>query len=132
MKMEKYATTYYFPWVKKGLGNWISEEDKLTTSEIQKDLWLAKHRATLFLETHFQNTNAALEEGDEEKSTIIKAKEIHFVGPSDITQVFEQAISKVVPKPLSASMAPQYLPYIEFWEPDFPWRFSPVKPDACN
>ena len=63
MKMEKYATTYYFPWVKKGLGNWISEEDKLTTSEIQKDLWLAKHRATLFLETHFQNTNAALEEG---------------------------------------------------------------------
>ncbi|KGN89388.1 hypothetical protein HQ45_07615 [Porphyromonas crevioricanis] len=132
MKMEKYATTYYFPWVKKGLGNRIAEEDKLTTSEIQKDLWLTKHRAALFLEAHFLNTDTASQDGDEEKSTIIKTKEIQFVGPSDITQVLDQAISKVTPKPLSTSMPPQYLPYIEFWEPDFPWRFSPVKPNADN
>jgi hypothetical protein len=132
MNMEKNATTYYFPWVKKGLGNRITEEDRLTTSAIQGDLELARHRAVLFLEARFQNTAAASAEGDEKTATILKTKEIQFVGPGDITRVLDAAISKVSPKPLSAAMAPQHMPYIEFWEPDFPWRFSPVKPNKDN
>lgn len=48
-------------------------------------------------------------------------------GPGDITGINNSAILKVSPANWVTNMEPNYLPYIEFYDEDFPWRYTPAK-----
>lgn len=45
-------------------------------------------------------------------------------GPGDITGFSHEAISAVDPDARTPQFETNYLPYVEFAEPDFPWRYS--------
>ena len=58
-------------------------------------------------------------------------KTAQLFGPGDVIGINPMAIVKTEPRNWITDFEANYLPYIEFYEEDFPWRFTPAKaPDA--
>lgn len=116
------AMTYYFPWVRKGLGMFIQEKDAYTSEKgtpvSESDLALNRPEILLTAEFLAQQGGTSF--------NIIHEKTVKFVGPSDIAGVSEKIVMKAVPDPSTTTFPRQYFPYVEFYEPDFPWRYSPA------
>jgi hypothetical protein len=55
------------------------------------------------------------------------SKTAHLLGPGDIVGINPRAIVKTEPRNWITDFEANYLPYIEFYEEDFPWRFTPAK-----
>ena len=118
---------YYFPWVRKGLSNRIDEEDTLA----ENTPGLALERSVLFVEAKFEKTPASAVTNAKDKLPVFtETKQVQFISPGDITGVNSDAIMRVAPKEGSDDFSIQFFPYIEFWEPDFPWRYTPAHPTA--
>ena len=49
-----------------------------------------------------------------------------LVGPVDVKSVEAAAISEIVPADKSEGYCMEFMPYIEFYEEDFPWRYTPL------
>jgi hypothetical protein len=57
---------------------------------------------------------------------------IQLYGPGDITGLDAREVIRIEPPRQMADFEPNYFPHIEFDRPDFPWLFTPAKPDAAN
>ena len=114
---------FYFPWVRKGLGGYINEKETLEGK--------AQGRPELTIRTNYTvQHNQQVEEEEEDVSTeMFLEKTVKFIGPGDILNVNPSAIMKVHPNDGSEEFATRYIPYIEFWEPDFLWRYTPAVHD---
>src|SRR5688500_13939204 len=55
------------------------------------------------------------------------AKDVEVLGPGDVVGINTRAIVKTDPRNWVTDFESNYLPYIEFYEEDFPWRFTPAK-----
>jgi hypothetical protein len=55
-------------------------------------------------------------------------KKIEIYGPGDIVGIDAKAIIKTEPRNWITNFEPNYLPYIEFYDEDFPWRYTPRAP----
>ena len=55
------------------------------------------------------------------------SRAVQLLGPGDIVGVNPRAITKAEPRPSVTDFEPNYLPYIEFYEEDFPWRYTPAR-----
>ena len=58
-------------------------------------------------------------------------RNINLYGPGDIVGIDPSAIVKVEPRDQITNFEPNYLPYIEFYDEDFPWRYTPAAPDTA-
>lgn len=113
--------SYYFPWVRKGLGTYIDEKESLG----QDGMILC--RPELTVKSKYNVRHNQPEEGQAaEESTVILEKTVKFNGPGDVLRINTSAVMKVHPEAGSEGFPVQYLPYIEFWEPDFLWRYTPA------
>ena len=54
---------------------------------------------------------------------------VQLYGPGDVVGVDPRAISRTEPRPGTTNHEPNYLTHIEFYDEDFPWRYSPAPPD---
>lgn len=119
-------TSYYFSWVRKGLSNYITEVDVL--GHIKNESLLAKQRPVLFVTSEYELTPISPNDEEKRKEIIVSdTKEIDFISAGDILKVHENAILKTTPTSNNIGFPIQYLPYVEFWEADFPWRYTPAK-----
>ena len=50
-----------------------------------------------------------------------------MLGPGDVVGINPRAIVKTEPRNWVTDFESNYLPYIEFYEEDFPWRFTPAR-----
>ncbi|MFW6069735.1 MAG: hypothetical protein ACOC9X_01720 [bacterium] len=57
-------------------------------------------------------------------------KEIELYGPGDVIGVDPRAIVKSEPRDWITNFEPNYLPYVDFYDEDFPWRYTPSAPDG--
>jgi hypothetical protein len=55
------------------------------------------------------------------------AKQVQVLGPGDVIGISPRAIVKTDPRNWVTDFESNYLPYIEFYEEDFPWRFTPAR-----
>lgn len=55
------------------------------------------------------------------------SKTILLKGPGDIIGINSQAVIRVSPADWVTNMEPNYLPFIEFYDEDFPWRYTPAQ-----
>ena len=53
-------------------------------------------------------------------------KDVEVLGPGDVVGINPRAIVKTDPRNWVTDFEANYLPYIEFYEEDFPWRFTPA------
>lgn len=57
-------------------------------------------------------------------------KNVQLYGPGDIIGIDRRAIVKIEPEQRVTNFESNYLPYIEFYDEDFPWRYTPETPSG--
>ena len=57
------------------------------------------------------------------------ARTIQLYGPGDVVGVDRRAIVRTEPRDRSTNFESNFLPFIEFYDEDFPWRYSPTAAD---
>jgi len=59
-------------------------------------------------------------------------KEFILYGPGDIHGILTNVIIRTEPGANSLTFEPNYFPFIEFSQPDFPWKYTPAKPGGTQ
>lgn len=104
--------TYTFvPWIRQGVANNISG---VTTTG----------RATVDVPLELKGT---LKGGGLTTEPVGRTVELY--GPGDIIGVDRAQISRIEPEHWVTNFEPNYLVDIEFYDEDFPWRYTPAPPD---
>ncbi|MGK0363090.1 MAG: hypothetical protein ACI85O_000131 [Saprospiraceae bacterium] len=106
MSLGKYD---FLPWSRRGIVSQIKEKDTLGKSE-----GTATERAELEVETSINN-------GD-----ILEKHTFKLYGAADVTGIKSDAIIRTEPLDGISNYEPNLLPYIEFYDEDFPWRYTPA------
>ena len=107
------AKIYVLPYYRKGLSNSITSSGQLK-----------QHRATLKVNLGVE-LNKKIDDTREDK--LLDGQEIQLMGPADVKSVQKNAISRISPpEGAKTRLLKDYLPYVEFFEEDLPWRYTPV------
>jgi hypothetical protein len=56
-------------------------------------------------------------------------RDVELYGPGDIVGIDTRAILKTDPLPNITNFEPNYVAYIDFYDEDYPWRYTPVTPE---
>ncbi|MBR4783874.1 MAG: hypothetical protein IK012_01285 [Fibrobacter sp.] len=118
--------TYFSPWVRKGLGLHINEKDLLGL-DCQNSL--IKNRPTVTVSAEICGYK---DKEGKVKETRYESKEISIAGPGDVLNITTKAIKHVFPESSNGTIVVNHRPYIEFWEPDFAWRYTPACANEGN
>jgi hypothetical protein len=60
------------------------------------------------------------------------AQDIALYGPGDVVGIDVRAIFRTDPRPWITNYEPNYLAAVEFYDEDFPWRYTPAAPDGSG
>ncbi|MBC8028520.1 MAG: hypothetical protein H7Z16_00245 [Pyrinomonadaceae bacterium] len=106
----------FLSWARQGLGNFINEDDPASLS--------LRSSIDVTLQIHGDRING----GAPALETI--ARNVQLYGPADVIGIDPKAIVRSEPRDWITNFEPNYLPFIEFYEEDFPWRYTPARPSA--
>jgi hypothetical protein len=112
MSNEKYT---FLPWLKKGLSAKITEHEN-TDITLQPDM-RASLQASVYLNS-------------EDNPSVSKTFSLH--GPGDVRRLSQSAILRTDPLSGIQNFEFNYLPYIEFYDEDLPWRYTPAVADDAT
>ncbi|WP_394748069.1 hypothetical protein [Spongiimicrobium salis] len=122
--MSDLAHYSFLPWLRQGLSTKIEEKDTLGRSGTGLDDAIV--RATLKVDVTVEDTSI---EDDSVNETFI-SKNVHLVGPGDIVGLSDRAIVQTNPRKNITNFEANSLVYIDFYEEDFLWRYTPANPDT--
>lgn len=115
--MEKPIGTYSFlSYLRIGLANKIEQSDQDHS---------IKQRGTFKLKLAVEGKAVS---GNAQLTELIE-KQVQLYGPGDIVGIDSRVIFKTEPRNWITNFESNYLPYIEFYEEDFAWRYTPSRPD---
>lgn len=104
------GTYTFLPWLRHGIANQTGGATKLRrTIEVQIDIEAAK-------------------KGGGTLPALPVERPVELYGPGDITGIDKAQISRVEPRHWVTNFEPNYLASIEFYDEDFPWRYTPAAP----
>jgi len=109
--MSPIATYSFLPWLRQGLANQIQPG-------------AATVRATVKVKLDIVGTGI-----DADKVTAVE-KDVSIYGPGDIVGIDRKAIVRTEPHHWITNFEPNYLPFVEFYDEDFPWRYTPMVADS--
>ncbi len=110
---EEIGTYSFLPWLRQGLANQV---------EAPPDADARRGQITVTLDIAGTGLTDPPAQAVE--------KQIELYGPGDIVGIDARAIVKTEPRNWITNFEPNYLPYIEFYDEDFPWRYTPSAPDG--
>jgi hypothetical protein len=110
------ATYSFLPWLRQGLANNLAQNDMDVT---------VKTRAAINVQLTLKAQGVA---GAVPDAPVSKAVQLY--GPGDIVGIDRKAIVKHEPRDWITNFEANYLPYIEFYDEDFPWRYTPARPNG--
>ena len=115
--MSQQTPTYSFlPWLRTGVANSITQPDGDGGVHV---------RASLPLDLTLAGNQL-----DGTPATQVVHRDVSLFGPGDIIGIDARAIVKVDPRNWITNFEPNYLPYIEFYDEDFAWRYVPAAADG--
>ncbi len=109
MSSQIIARYSFLPWLRQGISSQITTTDNLADGT-------AGHAERAAVEV-------ALFVNDTERVP----NRVQIYGPGDITGIDARAIVRTDPKQWVTDFEPNYLPAIEFYDEDFPWRYTPAR-----
>jgi hypothetical protein len=115
---ETIASYSFLPWLRQGLTNNIREVDHDNAVIL---------RASVQISLAVAATNV---DGSTKDDIPPIEKPVELYGPGDIVGIDSKAIVKTEPRNWITNFEPNYLPYIDFYEEDFPWRYTPAKAEG--
>jgi hypothetical protein len=108
------ATYSFLPWLRQGLANNITQTETSPGVTVRP-----KIPVELGL-TGKSPSGAAI--------TQSIPKDVEMYGPGDIIGIDSRIMIKSEPRNWITNFEPNYLPYVDFYEEDFPWRYTPLAP----
>ncbi|MEP6811625.1 MAG: hypothetical protein ABI990_01410 [Actinomycetota bacterium] len=117
--MSTVATYSFLPWLRQGIANTIASADGAAA---------VKTRANVHVE--LQLSGDALGGGPAVAPSL--ARDIALYGPGDIVGIDTRAVVRTEPRHLVGNFESNYLPAVDFYDEDFPWRYTPAAPDASR
>jgi len=110
--MSNSLGTYGFlPWMQQGLAGKINQTDISNAGPGTSGQ--SAERAEMQVEVTFNGSPIT--------------KTVKLVGPGDILAISSDVYVRTEPKENVYDYAANYLPFVEFYEEDFPWRYTPAK-----
>ena len=110
------ATYSFLPWLRQGLANQIQSADNDNA---------VKARASVQVSVQISANKVA---GGTQTDSVSRA--VTLFGPGDIQGIDSRSVVRVEPRNWTTNFEPNYLPQIEFYDEDFPWRYTPAAPDV--
>ena len=101
---------YFLPWVRHGLGALLPRGGAAPTGA--RPALTARVRLT-----------------SGKESTAVP---FEIYGPGDVAGFALERISRYEPVPNSDGFTPNWMPFVEFDQPDFPWLVTPLAPNATE
>ncbi len=125
MSLARYG---FLPWLRQGISDRINATDTLggpadQTGRPTVDISLSVVGIPVNTFAIEEVTGVA-ENPDRSDKPVFKT--LQLTGPGDITGIKAGAVVKTEPLAGVGTFEPNYLPYIEFYEEDFPWRYTPA------
>jgi hypothetical protein len=117
--MKPLASYSFLPWLRSGIANTITSADG--------DQAIAT-RAT----THVALQLEGQPVGGGAPLTQAFAQDVALYSPADIVGIDERAIVRTEPRDWITNFESNYLAAIDFYDADFPWRYTPAAPDASQ
>lgn len=112
------ATYSFLPWLRQGLANNITQND-LDAG--------VKLRAAIDVQLTVKSEGVEGAVPDQ-----VFNKPVQLFGPGDIVGIDASAIVRSEPRNWITNFESNYLPYIEFYDEEFPWRYTPAKGDTVS
>jgi hypothetical protein len=117
--MTRSLGTYSFlPWLRQGVARTISAADDAHEVATRASIHVA-------LSLHGEPVAGAIPDEP-------IARDVELFGPGDVIGIDRRAIVRTEPRDWITNFEPNYLPQIEFYDEDFPWRYTPAAPDATR
>jgi hypothetical protein len=113
------ATYSFLPWLREGVANTITAADGDNT---------VKTRATI--NVTLQLTGQAV--GGGAPLTQPLSQNVALYGPGDIIGIDSRAIVRLEPQNWITNFESNYFPAIDFYDEDFPWRYTPATADGTG
>lgn len=117
--MTTIATYSFLPWLRQGVANTIAAADNDAT---------VKTRASI----HVELTASGEPLGGGAPLTQTIARDISLFGPGDLVGIDSRAVVRTEPRAWITNFESNFLPLIEFYDEDFPWRYTPAAADASG
>ncbi|MGQ0604471.1 MAG: hypothetical protein ACT4QE_22550 [Anaerolineales bacterium] len=114
MSTQPIAAYSFLPWARQGLGVFIRESDPGAPGAT---------RGTV--DVSLQITGEKISGGTD---IVTVPKAVQLYGPGDIVGIEAKAIVRVEPRHWITNFETNYMPFVEFYDEDFPWRYTPAKP----
>jgi hypothetical protein len=112
------ASYTFLPFARQGLGGGLQEADQAVVPGIRASIPL-----TLKI-------NADLLDGTTSSESV--PRPIQLYGPGDVVGIDADAIVRTEPRHWVTNFETNYLPFVEFYEEDFPWRYTPSSSSASG
>ena len=122
---EPLAHYSFIPWLRRGLANKIAETDALGANVTGAGYADERARLNVELVVGYDRISG----GSDEDSV---SKTVNLIGPGDIAGVNPVAVLRTEPAANVNNFEANLLAYIEFYEEDFPWRYTPVGPTGSK
>ena len=101
----------FVPWLRRGIANQLQQPAA------------AASRAALSVTVRVRSEAAGLD---------VPAKSVQLIGPGDLIGVNHQMVIRTEPRPGIANFEPNYLAYVDFYDEDFAWRYTPDIPNTTQ
>lgn len=111
------ATYSFLPWLRRGIANQIATADGDPSV-------LLRPQVAVGLRIDGDRLGGGVD-------TLPVAKQVWMFGPGDVVGVDTRAIVRTEPRAGITNFEPNYLAHIEFYDEDFPWRYTPAAPDLA-
>jgi len=108
MTIARYS---FLPWLRRGIANRL-QAGAVTTSRAAVDVTLTA--------------------ASDVAATPLPPRRVHLAGPGDIVGINPQAVVRTEPRRWITDFEPNYLAFIEFYDEDFAWRYTPTGPDGAQ
>lgn len=112
------GTYTFLPWLRHGIANNVASADGTSTVQL---------RASVPVDLTIQAQGV-----DGGSPSAVVSKPVQLYGPGDIVGIDARAIVKNEPGHWITNFEPNYLPFVEFYDEDFAWRYTPAAPDTTR
>jgi hypothetical protein len=116
--LSRYA---FLPWARRGIAAGITELENFANFSTPPAGGWKLERAEVQVKVNITATKGSTTHPDN------VVQDVALVGPGDITSLIRDVINKIEPRHMTTNFLPNYFPYIEFYEEDLPWKYTPAK-----
>lgn len=117
--MSPIATYSFLPWLRQGVANTITSADMDPSVHT---------RASVHVELQLSGDPI----GGGTELTAALARDVQMYGPSDVIGIDSRAVVRTEPANWITNFEANYLPAVDFYDEDFPWRYTPATADPAG